>query len=142
MTPTMPMTMTTPTSATRHGSPDTPTLQSRVPLMLGALYALILANAVQIAAGLAQLDLSPPVEVLPLLGATVALGVASVPLVRAGQRQGLLVGIAFCALSLIGMGPHKLFVEDGLILAPMALTGFTFEIVFVRAAIQALRSHR
>ena len=101
--------------------------------MLGALYALILANTVQIAAGMAQLEVSPPQEVLPLLAATVALGVAAVPLVRAGQRSGLLLGIGFCALSLIGMGPHKLFLDDGIVIAPMALTGFAFEIVFVWA---------
>lgn len=132
------MTTTMIQTETPQGSPEA-ALQGRIPLMLGALYALILANAVQIAAGMAQLDLSPPIEVLPLLAATVALGVASVPMVRAGHRHGLLLGIAFCALSLIGMGPHKLFLEDGLVIAPMALTGFTFEIVFVRAAIQALR---
>lgn len=126
---------TNPTESTH-----TPTYTDRIPLMLGALCALILANGVQIAAGLAQLDLSPPVEVLPLLAATVAVGVASVPMVRAGRRHGLSLGIAFCALSLIGMGPHKLFLDDGLIIAPMALTGFAFEIVFVRAAIQALRN--
>lgn len=114
----------------------------RVPLMLGSLYALILANAVQIAAGLAGINPSPPVEVLPLVAATTAFGVAAVPLVRAGDRAGLLLGIAFCALSLIGMGPHKLFLEDGAVIAPMALAGFGFEIVFVRAAIQSLRDRQ
>jgi hypothetical protein len=123
-------------------TPQTPTsaVPDRTPLMLGALYALLLANAVQIAAGMAQLGVSPPAEVLPLLAATVAIGIAAVPLVRAGLRHGLLLGIGFCALSLIGMGPHKLFLEDGLVIAPMALTGFAFEIVFVAAAIEALRS--
>jgi hypothetical protein len=74
------------------------------------------------------------------LAATIATGVAAAPMVRAGSRHGLLLGIVFCALSFIGMGPHKLLLEDGLAIAPLALTGFTFEIVFVRAAIHALRS--
>ncbi len=112
----------------------------RLPLMLGALYALIVANSVQIAAGLAQLELSPPEAVLPLLAATVAFGVAAVPLVRSGARAGYALGLVFCALSLIGMGPHKVFLEDGLTIAPLALTGFAFEIVFAREAVRALLS--
>ncbi len=111
-------------------------------VMIGALYALLIANGIQIAAGLARLDVSPPQAVLPLLGATMVVGVAAVPMVRAGHRLGLLLGIGFCALSLIGMGPHKLFLEDGSIIAPLALTGFGFEILFVRAAVQELRGRR
>jgi hypothetical protein len=116
-----------------------PSVASRIPLMIGALAALIVANAAQIAAGLAAIDPSPPAEVLPLLAATVAVGVAAVPMVRAGSRHGLLLGIAFCALSLIGMGPHKLFFDNGLVLAPLALSGFAFEIAFVGAALRELR---
>ena len=127
-----------PTTTPATPPPATPAA-SRVPLMLGALYALIVANTVQIGAGLAQLDLSPPEAVLPLLAATIALGVAAVPLVRTGSRSGYVLGIVFCTLSLIGMGPHKLFLENGLAIAPMALTGFAFEIVFVREALRALR---
>ncbi|MEO1056210.1 MAG: hypothetical protein AAFY28_04775 [Actinomycetota bacterium] len=111
----------------------------RVAVMLAALYALILANGVQLAAGLAEIELSPPADVLPMLGATIALGVAAVPLVRANQRIGYVIGLAFCVLSLIGMGPHKLFVDDAAAIAPLALTGFAFEIVFAREAIRALR---
>ena len=121
---------------------QSPATTSRTPVMLGALYALIVANGVQIAAGLAQLELSPPQAVMPLLGATVAIGVAAVPLVKSSVRAGYLAGIVFCALSLIGMGPHKVFLDDGLTIAPLALTGFAFEIVFVREAVRALRGRR
>ena len=55
------------------------------------------------------------------------------------SRPDAALGLVFCALSLIGMGPHKVFLEDGLAIAPMALTGFVFEIVFAREAIRALR---
>ncbi len=126
-----------------HPSPDTtsrPAIGSKTSVMIGALYALLAANGVQIAAGLAGIDPSPPPQVLPLLAATVAIGLAALPMVSAGRRGGLVLGIAFCVLSFIGMGPHKLFLEDGLIIAPMALTGFAFEIVFVKAAIDKLRS--
>jgi hypothetical protein len=111
----------------------------RTPTMLGALYALIAANAMQIAAGLATIEPSPPAAVLPFIAATAALGIAAVPMVRTGRRGGYLLGIAFCLVSMIGMGPHKLFLEDGLIIAPLALVGFTFELVFIRAAVGALR---
>ncbi|MEM8747409.1 MAG: hypothetical protein AAGF91_11965 [Actinomycetota bacterium] len=115
------------------------TASDRTPLMISALVALIVGHLLQLAAGFAQVEPFPPGDVLPMIGATVALGAAAIPLVRAGQRAGLMLGIAFCALSLIGMGPHKLFLENGSVIAPIALMGFAFEIVFVRAAILELR---
>ena len=108
-------------------------------LMTGCLHGLILLNGVQLAAGLAAIDLSPPQEVLPLLAATAALGVIASPLVRAGNRLGFGIGIAFCLVSMIGMGPHKLFLDDGAVLAPIALAGFAAELAFIWAAVQALR---
>lgn len=133
-TPTTPITTDPAPGTARRVAPD------RTPLMLGALAALVLANLVQLAAGLAEIDVSPPPEVLPSIAATAAIGVAAVPLIRAGQRSGLLLGIACCALSLIGMGPHKLLLDHGTVIAPLALTGFAFEVVFVRAAVRTLRS--
>ena len=130
------------TNHTVDAAPSIPPAANQLSLMPAALYALILANSVQIAAGLAQLKLSPPEAVLPLLAATVAVGVAAVPLVRAGVRAGYRLGLLFCAFSLIGMGPHKLFLDNGLAIAPLALTGFAFEIVFVREAVRALRNQR
>lgn len=133
------MTITSAPDNTSESTHVHTTVASRVPLMLGALYALILANGVQIAAGLAGIDPSPPSDVLPMIAATAALGVAAVPLVRAHQRMGYLLGITFCLLSMIGMGPHKLFLEDGAVIAPLALVGFGFEVAFIRTAILALR---
>ncbi len=131
--------MTSPLTHQTVTTPTDGTASDRTPRMLGALSALLVANGVQVAAGLAQLDLSPPEAVLPLLGATIAIGVAAVPMIRAGERLGLVLGLLVCALSLIGMGPHKLLVDDGLAIAPLALTGFAFEIVFAHAAIRTLR---
>lgn len=137
------MTFTRTTTLTSDHITTTPTAaDDRTPLMLGSLGALLLANGMQIAAALAKLDVSPPVDVLPLLAATMAIGIAAIPLVRAGQRQGLVLGLVFCALSLIGMGPHKLFLENGTVIGPLALTGFAFEIAFARTAIRSLRDHR
>lgn len=111
------------TTVTRQSSQPTPTGRevSRQSMMLGALYAVILANGVQVAAGLAGLDVSPPEALLPFIVATAVLG------------------IAFCVISMIGMGPHKVFLEDGLVIAPLALVGFAFELTFIRLAVPALR---
>lgn len=112
----------------------------RTALGLGALYALIAANTAQIAAGLSGIEISPPENVLPLLAATIAIGVAAVPMVRAGQRSGFVLGIVFCLVSMIGMGPHKLLLDDGAVIAPMALVGFAFEVAFIVTAVRELRT--
>ncbi len=108
-------------------------------LMTGALYALILLQLVQLAAGLAQVPPHPAPAVLPIIAATAALGLFALPLVRAGRRAGAYIGIAFCAAAMIGMGPHKLFLQDGGVIAPVALTGFALELAFIAAAIMSLR---
>lgn len=108
-------------------------------LMVGSLQALILANLVQVAAGFAGADPSPPAEVVPLIAATALLGLAALPMVRAGERLGFQLGIVFCLVSMIGMGPHKLLMEDGGVIAPMALVGFVFEVAFIVYAVRALR---
>jgi hypothetical protein len=128
--------------AADHAHPSDPMLHDRTPLLLAALLALIAANGIQIAAGLARIDPSPPAAVLPMIAATLVFGLAAVPLVRAGHRAGLALGLVCCALSLVGMGPHKLFLEDGATIAPLALTGFAFEVVFARVAISALGERR
>lgn len=108
--------------------------------MVGALAALVFANVAQIAVGIAGIDPSPPADALPLIAATATLGIAAIPMVRTGQRAGAVLGIAFCIMSMIGMGPHKLFLEDGAVIAPMVIVGFVFEIVVIRAAVAVLRN--
>ena len=127
-----------PIRTSRAPSVDRP--GSPIDLMLACLYGLIALNAVQIAAGLSSVDIKPPEEVLPLIAATAGLGVAAVPLVRAGMRPGLFIGIAFCLLSMIGAGPHKLFLDNGLAIAPMALLGFAAEVLFIVLAVRELRT--
>ena len=116
------------------GDADTP-----LPLMIGCLLGLIALNVVQIAAGLSGIDVRPPEHVLPLIAATAVLGIAAVPMVWAGMRLGFQVGIGFCLLSMIGAGPHKLFLDDGIAIAPMALLGFVGEVVFIVLALRVLR---
>lgn len=112
----------------------------RLELMIGCLHALIVANLVQVAAAFAGIDPSPPSDVVPSIAATALLGLAAVPMVRAGKRTGYQLGIAFCLASMVGMGPHKLFLADGGVIAPMALVGFAFEVVFVINAVRSLRN--
>ena len=108
-------------------------------LLVGCLHALIVANLVQVAAAFAAADPSPPADVVPGIAATALLGIVALPLVRGGERLGYQVGIAFCLASMIGMGPHKLFLEDGGTIAPMALVGFALEITFIVHAVRSLR---
>lgn len=127
------------TSTLTKPNPAPTKSEDRTSLMLGALYALVFANLVQLASGLAGIDPSPPPNVLPFIAAIAALGITAIPLVRDDEPTGSFVGIAFCLVSMVGMGPHKLFLEDGLIIAPLALVGFALEVIFIRTALLRLR---
>lgn len=112
----------------------------RTAVMIGCLQALVVANLVQVLAGFAGADPSPPNSVVPGIAAAAILGIAALPMVRAGEAIGYRVGLGFCLASMVGMGPHKLFLEDGGVIAPMALTGFALELVFIVLAVRALRA--
>lgn len=135
------MTLTTPVT---EGIEIHPLDRATTPtaLMTGCLHALILLNLVQIAAGLAGIDPSPASEVIPIIAATAAIGVVAASLVAASERLGYQIGIVFSLVSMIGMGPHKLLVEDGGIIAPVALVGFAAEVVFIWVAVRELRARR
>jgi hypothetical protein len=128
-------------SATAHASrPSSRTLPAPPPeLAVGCLLALIALNLVQIGAGLAQVAPHPDGDVLPIIAATAALGLLALPMVIARRRLGYAVGLIFCLVSMIGMGPHKLLLAEGALVAPVALTGFVVELAFAWAALLALR---
>lgn len=114
-----------------------------IALLSGCLYALIFLNLMQLAAGLAGVDPRPPATVLPMIAGTTAIGLVALPLIRSGQRLGLMIGGLFCLVSMVGMGPHKLFLEDGLVIAPVAIIGFLVEITFLWFALRHLTTrHR
>ncbi|MDJ0767861.1 MAG: hypothetical protein QNJ12_03670 [Ilumatobacter sp.] len=119
--------------------PASPADASRTALLVGLLQALVVANLVQVLAGFTGADPSPPADVVPGIAATALLGIAAVPMVRAGARAGYRLGIGFCLASMVGMGPHKLFMADGGVIAPMALVGFALEVAFIVAAVRTLR---
>ena len=131
----MTSTSTTPINPDEKRSGWVPTAE----LLVGCIAALILLNLVMIAAGLAGVDPSPDIDVIPFIAATAALGAAALPMVRAGQRLGYWLAIGLGLLSMVGMGPHKLFLEDGGIIAPVAIVGFTAEIALIWAATRHLR---
>jgi hypothetical protein len=109
-----------------------------VALFSGCLYALIFLNLVQLAAGLAGMEPGPPANVLPMIAGTTAIGLVAVPLIPSWPRLGLAIGSIFCLVSMIGMGPHKLFFKDGLVIAPVAIIGFLAEITFLWFALRHL----
>ncbi len=114
----------------------------RSSLLVGSLNALIAANLIQVLAAFSDADPSPPPSVVPAIAATVLLGIAARPMVIDGDRLGYKLGIGFCLASMVGMGPHKLFLDDGLVIAPMALVGFSLALVFIAQALRALRALR
>jgi hypothetical protein len=133
--------MTATATAPQTQVPGTPRM-ARVSTMLGCLQALVVANLVQVAAAFAGVEPSPPSAVVPGIAATAVLGLAAIPLVRDSVRLGYGLGIAFCLASMIGMGPHKLLLDDGGVIAPLALVGFALEVLFIVHATRALRSTR
>lgn len=131
------MTATVPARSTRI--PRT-TRTASVTVMVACLQALVLANLVQVGAAFAGVEPSPPADVVPGIAATAVLGLAAVSLVRESARLGYVLGIGFCLASMVGMGPHKLLLADGGVIAPLALVGFAFEVLFIVHATRALRS--
>lgn len=116
--------------------------RSDVTLQIGAVAALVMLHLAQVVAALAGLDPHPPVDVVPLIVAMAALGVASLPSLASGDRVGQQLAVAFALVSMIGMGPHKLFLENGATIAPVALVGFGLAVAVVVTARRNLRAGR
>lgn len=137
------MTVTSQPFTTTETTAGSPTSRSDIAaggLLPGCLQALVAANAVQVGAAFASVDPSPPSELVPFIAATAVIGLASLAWVRAGLRVGYWLGVLFCLVSMIGMGPHKLLMDDGGVIAPLALAGFAFEVVFLLGAFRYLRA--
>ncbi|MEM8902242.1 MAG: hypothetical protein AAGA17_07630 [Actinomycetota bacterium] len=109
-------------------------------VQLGCVLALVLLHLVQVAAALAGLEPHPPADVVPMIVAMAALGVAAVPALLAGERVGQYLVAGFALVSMVGMGPHKLFLDNGTTIAPVALLGFAMAVTVVVAAHRNLRS--
>jgi len=111
-------------------------------LMLGCLLGLVALNAVMVGAAFANIEPHPDADVVPFIAATAAIGIIALPLVRSGDRLGYYLGVLFAVVSMIGMGPHKLFLENGTTVAPVAIVGFLAELALIGTAVRELRAHR
>jgi len=110
-------------------------------IALACLYLLVFFNLVQVFAAFAGFNPHPPEAVVPLIVATAGLGIAAIPLILRSTTLGSYLSIAFAVVSMIGMGPHKLFLENGLVIAPVALLGFIAAVVLIISAVKMLRQN-
>jgi hypothetical protein len=101
-----------------------------------------LHNRVLVLAAFRGTEPHPPTPVVRFTAAIGALGAAALPMIRVDRRLGLGLAIATASLSMVGMGPHKLLLEDGLTIAPVALTGFAAEVAIMSVAARRLRAGR
>ncbi|MDY7101467.1 MAG: hypothetical protein S0880_09800 [Actinomycetota bacterium] len=137
------MTATTdPTTLPTNDTTATERHTEPMATLTGGLSVLVLLNLVQVLAAFSGTEPHPPTEVVPLTAAIAALGVAAFPLVRAAQRAGLGLAVGCAGLSTIGMGPHKLLLEDGATIAPVALVGFGAAVAVIVTAVRELRAGR
>jgi len=106
------------------------TLNSITQLAVASLLGLVILHMVQLGALLAQLELSPPIFVGPLLGTAIAIQVTTIPLIL-WQHKSRLLWIMIVVLTAIpSVGPHKFIIEpNALILSPMIILGTIFMII-------------
>ena len=64
------------------------TTPANLATMVGCMYALIVANLVQVLAGFAAADPSPPAAVVPGIAATALLGLGALPMIRSALPAG------------------------------------------------------
>jgi hypothetical protein len=119
-----------------------PAVEESTSLLTGCVGALVLLNLVQVLAAFSGTEPHPPTQVVPFTAAIAAIGAAALPMIRVDRRLGLGLAIATASLSMVGMGPHKLLLEDGLTIAPVALTGFAAEVAIMSVAARRLRAWR
>ena len=95
-------------------SHDDPGRQTRRMQISAALQALLAITAVMLLSLMTQTPPHPPQEVAPFalgpfLGASLAIGLAALPLVARDLRSGLALALLFAATGLVSFGPQKVF---------------------------------
>lgn len=106
------------------------------------LVTLVFFNVVQVLAAFFGVEPHPPFAVVPMIVGTAGMGIAALVLIRNEIREGYFLAIAFSVVSMIGMGPHKLLMENGLFVAPVALLGFVAELVLIVVAFKYILKTR
>ena len=112
------------------------TLNSITQLAVASLLGLVILHVVQLGALFAQLELSPPMFVGPLLGTAIAIQAVTIPLILWQHSSRLLWIIAVVLTAIPSVGPQKLIIEpDALILSPMIILGTIFTTVLIVYAV-------
>ena len=119
------------------------TQNSMTQLAVVSLLGLAILHVVQLGALFAQLELSPPVFVGPLIGTAIALQAATIPLILWQHKSRLLGLIAVVLTAIPSVGPQKFIIEpDALILSPMIILGTLFVTVLIVYAITDSKAHQ
>lgn len=112
------------------------TLNSTAQLAVASLLGLLILHVVQLGALFAQLELSPPTFVGPLIGTAIALQSVTIPLILWQHKSRLLWIAAVVLTSMPSVGPQKFIIEpDALILSPMIILGTIFTAVLIVYAV-------
>ncbi len=111
-------------------------LNSTTQLAVASLLGLVILHLVQLGALFAQLELSPPLFVGPLIGTAVAIQMVTIPLVLWQHRSRLLWISAVVLTAIPSVGPQKFITEpDALILSPIIILGTIFMIILIVYAV-------
>lgn len=111
-------------------------LNSITQLAVVSLLGLIILHIVQLGALFAQLELSPPMFVGPLIGTAIAIQTVTIPLILWQHRSRLLWVIAVVITAIPSVGPQKFIIgPDALVLSPMIIMGTIFTTFLVAYAV-------
>ena len=112
------------------------TLNSNSQLAVASLIGLVILHVVQLGALFAQLELSPPMFVGPLLGATIAIQMITIPLILWQHRSRFLGVIAVVLTAIPSVGPQKFFIEpEALVLSPIIILGTILTTILIVYAV-------
>lgn len=114
---------------------------------VAAVLVLLVLTAVMLLALFSRTPPHPPIEVPlfalgPFLGASLAIGVAALYLLRQGARHGTSLAVLFALTALISFGPQKYVDPAFLRIWPAVISAQVAVIVIVAGAIFALRGTR
>ncbi|KAA3665087.1 MAG: hypothetical protein DWQ04_02350 [Chloroflexi bacterium] len=112
------------------------TLNSTTQIAVVSLLGLMILHIVQLGAMFAQIDISPPTFVGPLLGGAIALQAATIPLIIWQHKSRMLWIVAVVLTAIPSVGPQKFITEaDALLLSPMIILGTIFAISLIVYAV-------
>ena len=106
-------------------------LNSASQLAIASLIGLAILHLVQLGAIFAQLELSPPLFVAPLIGTAISIQLATIPLLVYQHKSRFWWMAAVILTAIPSVGPQKFFSADALILSPMIVCGTAFTIILI-----------